>query len=288
MDITRADLEQFAHEHLFPLGMKLIVAIVIFVVGRQIAKLVLRGMDRMMERSRFDVSLRKFLRDIVNAILLISIIIAALDAIGVETTAVVAVLGGMALAIGLALQGSLSNFAAGVMLIVLRPYKVGDLVTIGKYLGKVDAIRVFQTILVTLDHREVTIPNGQIIAQPIENLSALGRRRVDLVVSVLSATQAVTTPAGTPPPAPVVITPANIAQVRSLLEGVIAADPRIQQSPSPTIDVLEVADTGVKITFRPWTSPENYTKVASDMMERIKAALEGAQLKFTVSIQVAP
>lgn len=291
MDITTADLEHFAHEHLFPLGMKLVVAIVIFVVGRQIAKLVLRGMDRMMERSRFDVSLRKFLRDIVNAILLISIIIAALDAIGVETTAVVAVLGGMALAVGLALQGSLSNFAAGVMLIVLRPYKVGDLVTIGKYLGKVDAIRVFQTILVTLDHREVTIPNGQIIAQPIENLSALGRRRVDLVVSVLSATQPGPTPAGTPPaapPAPVVVTPANVAQVRSLLEGVIAADPRIQQSPSPTIDVLEVADTGVKITFRPWTSPENYTKVASDMMERIKAALEGAQLKFTVSIQAAP
>lgn len=269
MSITTADLELFAREHIFPLGMKLLVAIMIFVVGRQIARLVLRGMDRMMERSRFDVSLRKFLRDIVNAILLISITIAALDALGVETTAVVAVLGGMALAVGLALQGSLSNFAAGVMLIVLRPYKVGDLVTIGKYLGKVDAIRVFQTILVTLDHREVTIPNGQIIAQPIENLSALGRRRVDLIVSVLQAS--------------------DVVKIKKLLEGVIAADPRIQQSPPPTIDLAEITDTGtVKLHFRPWTSPENYSKVVSDTMERIKTVMEAEQLKYAVSMQVLP
>ena len=268
MDVTYADLQTFAREHLIPLGMKLLIALVIFIAGRQVAKLVLRGLDRMMERSRFDVSLRKFLRDILYAVMLISVIIAALDAVGVQTTAVVAVLGAAGLAVGLALQGSLSNFAAGVMLIVLRPYKVGDLVTIGKYLGKVDAIRVFQTILITLDHREVTIPNGQIISQPIENLSVLGRRRVDLVVSVGQAT--------------------DVGQVRTLLESVIAADPRIQQVPSPTIDIAEITDAGVKFHFRPWTSPENYTKVASDTMERIKATMESAQLKYSVSMQVTP
>jgi small conductance mechanosensitive channel len=268
MDITYADLQAFAREHLIPLGIKLLVALVIFIAGRQIAKILLRGLDRMMERSRLDVSLRKFLRDIVYAVMLVSIIIAALDAVGVETTAVVAVLGAAGLAIGLALQGSLSNFAAGVMLIVLRPYKVGDLVTIGKYLGKVDAIRVFQTILVTLDHREVTIPNGQIIAQPIENLSVLGRRRVDLLVSVAQA--------------------ADVASVRKLLEGVIAADPRIQQNPPPTIDIAKITDAGLEFHFRPWTSPENYTKVTSDTMERIKAAMESAQLKYSVALQVGP
>src|SRR5262245_9997802 len=147
MDITAADLEHFARTHLIPLGLNILVAFVIFIAGRQIAKLLLRGLDRMMELSGMDVSLRKFLRDVVYAIMLVSIIISALDALGVKTTAVVAVLGAAGLAIGLALQGSLSNFAAGVMLIVLRPYKVGDLVAIGKYLGKVDAIRVFQTIL---------------------------------------------------------------------------------------------------------------------------------------------
>lgn len=262
-----ADLQAFAHEHLFPLGLKLLVALIIFVVGRQIAKLVLRGLDRMMERSSIDVSLRKFLRDIVYAVLLVAIIIAALDAVGVKTTAVIAIVGAAGLAVGLALQGSLSNFAAGVMLILLRPYKVGDLVTIGKYLGKVDAIRVFQTTLVTLDHREVMIPNAQIIAQPIENLSTLGRRRVDLVVSVPHDT--------------------DLGQVRTLLEELIAVDPRIHQTPSATIDLAEITDAMVKLHFRPWTSPENYTKVASDMMERLKATMESAQLKYTVSMQVA-
>jgi small conductance mechanosensitive channel len=265
MDVTAADLETFARVHLIPLGLKLLVALTIFIVGRQIAKLAGRALDRMMDRSRVDVSLRKFLGDVVYAIMLVAVVIAALDALGVETTAVIAVLGAAGLAIGLALQGSLSNFAAGVMLIVLRPYKVGDLVTIGKYLGRVEAIRVFQTILITLDHREVTIPNGQIIAQPIENLSALGQRRVDLIVSVAHG-------------------PA-LAHVKDLLESVAKDDPRIQQSPPPTIDLAEINETHMKLHLRPWTSVENYTKVASDMMERLKSTFESEQLEYAVSLQ---
>jgi small conductance mechanosensitive channel len=265
--VSTADLEAIARTHLLPLGLNILVALVIFIVGRQIARILSRALDRMMERSSVDVSLRKFLGDVVYAVMLVAVIIAALDAVGVRTTAVIAVLGAAGLAIGLALQGSLSNFAAGVMLIVLRPYKVGDLVTIGKYLGRIEAIRVFQTILITLDHREVTIPNGQIITQPIENLSALGRRRVDLIVSVAQAT--------------------DLSRVRELLENVIVADPRIQQSPAPTIDIAEITDTGVKLYMRPWTSVENYTKVASDTMERIKASMESAQLKYSVSLQAS-
>lgn len=267
MDVTVADLESFARAHLLPLGLNLLVALIIFIVGRQISKIVLRGLDRMMERSRMDMSLRKFLGDVAYAVLFVIVIIAALDAVGVRTTAVVAVLGAAGLAIGLALQGSLSNFAAGVMLIVLRPYKVGDLVTIGKYLGRVEAIRVFQTILVTLDHREVTIPNGQIIAQPIENLSTLGRRRVDLLVSI--------------PHGP------DLHEVRRLLESVVLADPRIQQNPSPTIDIVEINETHFKLSLRPWTSVENYTKVASDTMERIKSTMETAKLKYSVAMQAS-
>jgi small conductance mechanosensitive channel len=267
MDLTTSDLEAFARTHLLPLGLNILVALVIFIVGRQVAKIMNRALGRMMDRSGMDVSLRKFLGDVVYAIMLVAVIIAALDAVGVRTTAVIAVLGAAGLAVGLALQGSLSNFAAGVMLIVLRPYKVGDLVTIGKYLGRVEAIRVFQTILITLDHREVTIPNGQIITQPIENLSALGRRRVDLIVSVAQAT--------------------DLVRVRELLEGVLGADPRIQQSPAPTIDIAEITDTGVKLYMRPWTSVENYTKVASDTMEHIKTTMEAAQLKYSVSLQAA-
>jgi small conductance mechanosensitive channel len=268
MDFTVADFEAFARTHLLPLGLKLLVALAIFIVGRQLAKVILRTIDRMMERSDFDVSLRKFLGDVAYAVMLVAVVIAALDALGVQTTAVVAVLGAAGLAIGLALQGSLSNFAAGVMLIVLRPYKVGDLVAIGKYIGRVEVIRVFQTILITLDHRQVTIPNGQIIAQPIENLTTLGRRRLELIVSVGQAT--------------------DLGEVRRLLESVLAADARIEQSPPATIDIAEITDTGVKLHMRPWTSVENYMKVASDTMEGVKSAMETAKLKYSVSLQAAP
>lgn len=260
-----ADLEAFARVHLIPLGLKLLVSLGLFVLGRQASRLVLRGLDRLMERSRMDESLRKFLHDVSSAVLLVVVVVAALDAVGVETTAVVAVLGAAGLAIGLAMQSSLSNLAAGVMLIVLRPYKVGDLVAIGKYLGRIEAIRVFQTVLVTGDHREVTIPNSQILTQPIENLSSLGHRRVDLVVSVAQAT--------------------DLRQVRELLDAVVRGDPRIQASPAPAIELAEITDLGVKLYLRPWTSVENYAKVSADTMERIKTTMEAAQLKYSVALQ---
>lgn len=267
MDLTADDVKAFAQAHLIPLGLKLLVALIIFVVGRQIAKIVLGALDRFMERGHMDVSLRKFLGDVIYAIMLVSVVIAALDAVGVQTTAVIAVLGAAGLAVGLALQGSLSNFAAGVLLIVLRPYKVGDLVMVGKYLGRIEAIRVFQTIMVTGDHREVTIPNGQIIAQPIENLTVLGRRRVDLVVSVAQAT--------------------DLQRVRQLLEGVVLVDERIEQSPPPSIEIAEITDASMKLYLRPWTSVAHYTKVAADTMERIKTTMETAELKYSVTFQAA-
>lgn len=264
MDITYDDLRAFAQANLLPLGIKILVAICIFIAGRQIAKFVLRGLDKFMGRSGMDVSLRKFLRDIVYAILLVAVIIAALDAVGVETTAVVAMLGAAGLAIGLALQGSLSNFAAGVMLIVLRPYKVGDLVSIGKYVGRVDAIRVFQTILITSDNREVFVPNGKVIADPIENLTVLGRRRVDLVVTVAQAS--------------------DLSHVRSLLEGV-CTDKRIETSPPPAIEIAEITDASMKLHVRPWVSTDDYAKMSTEMMERIKTTMEAAQLKYSVQVQ---
>jgi small conductance mechanosensitive channel len=267
MNLTLDDFQAFAETHLLPLGLRLLVALLIFLVGRQVAKLLLRAIDRVMERGDMDVSLRKFLGDLAYAVMLVAVVIAALDAVGVETTAVIAVLGAAGLAIGLALQGSLSNFAAGVMLIALRPYKVGDLVIVAKYLGRVDAIRVFQTILITGDHREVTIPNGEIIKQPIENLTTLGRRRVDFLVSVAQA--------------------ADLQHVRQLLESVVASDPRIEQDPPVTIEIAEISDAGMKLYLRPWTSVIHYQKVATETMERIKATMETAQLKYSVSLQAA-
>jgi small conductance mechanosensitive channel len=257
-------LHNFADVYLLPFGLRVVIALAIFTIGRIIARGLLRGIDLAMERSSIDVSLRKFLRDVAYAVMMVAVIVAALDTVGVKTTAVIAVLGAAGLAIGLALQGSLSNFAAGVMLIMLRPYKVTDLVQIGKYAGRVDAIRVFNTILITADNREITIPNGQIIAAPIENLTALGQRRVDLVVTVTDAR--------------------DLYAVKQLLEAAVKDDTRIRATPPPAIDLAEITDTGVKMYLRPWTSAESYDAVAADTMSKVKDKLTGAGMKFTVTL----
>ena len=268
MHVTLDGVQDVAATYLLPFGIKLLIACAIFVIGRLVSKALLHALDRVMERSHIDVSLRKFLGDVAYALMFVVVILAALDSLGLKTTAVVAVLGALSLAVGLALQGSLSNFAAGVMLIVLRPYKVGDLVVIDKYLGRIDAIRVFHTVLVTGDYREVTIPNGKIIAAPIENLTALGRRRVDLVVSVSQS--------------------ADLDRVRELLESVLRSDERVHDLGATAIDVAEITDASVKLYLRPWTTVDNYTKVAADAMERIKKAMEAAGLKYSVALQTTP
>lgn len=265
MTLSLSYFQGLAELYLLPFGLRILVALFVFVIGRILARAVLKGFHRLMERSKLDISLRKFLGDLIYAVSLVAVIIAALDSLGVQTTAVIAVLGAAGLAIGLALQGSLSNFAAGVMLIVLRPYKVGDLVTIGKYLGRVEAIKVFHTVLITGDYREITIPNAQIIAAPIENLTALGRRRLDLVVSVNQVS--------------------DLYQVRQLLEAVVLADKRVQAAPPPTIDVAEITETAIKLYLRPWTTTEHFTQVAADTMERLKTTMETSGLKFTVALQ---
>jgi small conductance mechanosensitive channel len=259
------ELELFADIYLLPLVFRILIAILIFYAGRLIARQLVKGLDRLMETSKLDVSLRRFLHDIAYAVMIVAVIVAALDAVGVRTTAVIAVLGAAGLAIGLALQGSLSNFAAGVMLIVLRPYKVGDLVTIAKYTGRVEGIRVFHTVLVTADNREITIPNGKIIGEPIENLTVLGMRRVDLVVSVAEA--------------------ADLPRVKQLLDDTLQNDDRIEAMPAPAINVSEITEAGVKLTVRPWTSIANYERVATAVMERVRDAASAAGFKVAVVLQ---
>jgi small conductance mechanosensitive channel len=266
MDTALAYIRDFSTEYLEPIGLRIVVALVIFIIGRWIARALQRGVDGFMERGNIDVSLRKFLNSITYAVLLVAVVIASLDTMGIKTTAVVAVLGAAGLAVGLALQGSLSNFAAGVMLIILRPLKVGDVVVIGKYLGRIDAIKVFQTILITGDNREITIPNGQIIAAPIENLTVLGRRRVDFVVTVAHGPTS------------------ELAAIKQILEGVIDGDARVEQEPKPSIDVAEITDANVKINFRPWTTAGDHARVAAETMEKLKDSLQAAGVKYTVAL----
>jgi small conductance mechanosensitive channel len=256
--------QQIAELYLIPFGTKILVAILVFFIGRWIARLVVRALVRLMDRGRVDVSLAKFLSDVIYAVMLVVVVTAALDTMGVRTTAVLAVLGAAGLAIGLALQGSLSNFAAGVMLIVLRPYRVGDQVVIGKHVGRVDAIKVFHTFLVCDDNREVIIPNGQIIAAPIENMTTRGTRRIDMAVSVAAG--------------------ADVRQVRELLEAVLLSDRRVLPTPSASVELIEVTDSGTKLIMRPWTSTQDFRELVPDLVERVRDSLEAQQLKFSIQL----
>ncbi len=272
-----------ARVYVLPLGLRLLLALGVFLVGRTLARGLLRGFDRVLASSAMDVSLRKFLKDLLYAVMLVAITIASLDLVGVKTTAVVAVLGAAGLAIGLALQSSLSNFAAGVMLIVLRPYKVQDVVMLGgKFLGRVDAIKVFHTVLVTDDNREVTIPNNQIITGAIENYTVLGRRRVDLVVTVSSSPLVGAVPSVPPVP----LRSLDLPQLRELLRTVVLADERVLAAPPPAIQISEATAASVKLLVRPWTTHESHAGVVASTIERARDALAASGHEtFTVALQ---
>jgi small conductance mechanosensitive channel len=262
MHFSVAYFKDLSDRYLEPFGINLLTAAAIFFFGRWVARAIVRGSSALMDRGGMDVSLRKFLADVFYAVLMVVIVITSLDRLGVRTTAVVAVLGAAGLAVGLALQGSLSNFAAGVMIIVLRTYKVGDLVIIGKYLGRVDAIKVFHTILVTSDNREITIPNGSIVAGSIENLTVLGTRRVDILVTVGEGT--------------------DLHRVKQWLESIALSDRRVLTAPAPSIDLTEITADAIKLYLRPWTTVEDYGPVAADTLERIRETLTSHHVKFSV------
>jgi small conductance mechanosensitive channel len=257
-------LRDYADAHVVPLGTRVLLALALFIAGRWIARAVQRGVGAMMERADMDVSLRKFLGDVLYAVLLVAVVTITLDTAGVHTTAVVAVLGAAGLAVGLALQGSLSNFAAGVMIIILRHYRVGDLVVIGKYTGTVEAIKVFHTVLVTSDYREILIPNGQVISQPIENLTVLGRRRIELRVEVAPGS--------------------DLHRVVELIEGAVLADERIHHEPRPRLQLSEIARDKLVLHMRPWTDARDQGAVSSAILERAEAALAGSGVEHAIAI----
>ncbi len=254
-------------DRIVPFAIKLAMAIAVFFVGRWLSRMIIRGSHRLMERGDIDVSLRKFLADVLYAVLLVAVVTAALDSLGIHTTAVVAVLGAAGLAVGLALRDSLSNFAAGVMIIVLRHYKIGDVIIVGKFTGKVDAIKVFHTILHTNDNRQITVPNGQIITAPIENITALGRRRVSLKLSVAHG--------------------ANLHHVKELVEGVALADPRIHALPRPELELTEIAAESLVLFMRPWVAADDMGPVSLALLERVRETLDGEGVKYTAAIEGA-
>ena len=251
---------EFNFESMAPLltdwAIKIVLALVIFLVGKWISKRVTKLIRKLMERAELDPTLVSFLCNIVYAILLAAVILAALDSLGVPVTSLLAVLGAAGLAIGLALKDSLGNFAAGVMLIMFRPFKQGDFVEVAGVSGSVNEVRIFSTILTTPDNKVVVIPNGQVGASPITNFSALEQRRVDMIFGVSYDD--------------------DLKVARQVLTDICANHPLVLDDPATNIFVLNLGESSVDFACRPWCKTSDYWAVYGDVMEQAKVGLEAA------------
>lgn len=243
-------------------GLKVIAALAIFIVGRWIAKLVRRTVRRMMEKTSVDPIIVGFTSSIVYIALLAFVVVAALGQLGIQTTSFIAILGAAGLAVGLALQGSLANFAAGFLLIVFRPFKVGDFVEAAGVSGVVDAIHIFTTTFRTGDNKTIIIPNAKLSGDNIINYSAQTTRRVDMTVGVAYN--------------------ADLLNVKQVLNDIVSKDERIHSEPAPLVAVAELADSSVNLVVRVWVNTSDYWGVMFDTTETIKNRFdaEGIGLPF--------
>jgi len=237
-------------------GVRVVAAIAILVIGRWVAKGVRVFIKKVMVKSRVDETLVSFVTSLAYVAMMAFIVIAALNRLGLQTASFVAILGAAGLAVGLALQGSLANFAAGVLMVIFKPFKVGDLIEAGGTLGVVEEIGIFNTEIKTADNKKVIVPNAKITGDNIVNFSTKGIRRVDMVAGVSYSD--------------------DLDKVRSVLEKIIAEDARILDEPAPTIGVLELADSSVNFAVRPWVRTDDYWSVWFDTHEKIKKEFDAA------------
>jgi small conductance mechanosensitive channel len=254
--LENIDPTQLINDYAIPWGINIGMALIIFYVGRMVVGLVVGLTKKMMGRANMDEMLISFLGSILRWLLLLFVVIAALGQLGIETTSLVALLGAAGLAIGLSLQGSLQNFAAGVMLIVFRPFKNGDFVEVGGTTGIVEQIGIFTTTMRTGDNKEVIVPNGQIYSATITNYSARDTRRVDMVFGISYD--------------------ADIREAKAILEKILSDDERVLADPAPVVALGELADSSVNFVTRPWVNAADYWAVLWDTNEKVKLAFDAA------------
>ena len=259
---SASDIERYINEYAIPWGINIAMAIAIYVIGRIVVGFILSIFRRVMAKSKYDAMLVDFLEAIISAILMLFVIVASLDQLGVDTTSLVAILGAAGLAIGLSLQDSLKNFAAGVMLLVFKPFKSGDFVEAGGTAGTVNKIGIFTSTMTTPDNKEIIVPNGAIYSGTITNFSAKETRRVDMVVGIGYD--------------------ADLLKAKQVLQEMVEADPRILQEPAPTIAVAELADSSVNFVVRPWVQSADFWGVKFDFTEAVKLRFdkEGISIPF--------
>ena len=235
-------------------GLKVVAAIVIFVVGRWVAKILAGVIRKMMTKADVDPTLQKFVTNMAYIALMAFVVLAALNQLGVQTTSFIAILGAAGLAVGLALQGSLSNFAAGFLMILFRPIRVGDYIEGAGSAGTVEEISIFTTTLVTPDNKTVIIPNAAMTGGNIVNWTVKGTRRVDMVMGIGYDD--------------------DIDKAKQIMADVLAKDPRILKDPAPKIAMVELADSSVNFVVRPWAKASDYWGVYMDAHEAIKKAFD--------------
>lgn len=255
-------MSQMIDTYVIPWGINIVMAIVIYLVGKIIVGILINVFGKVMARSKYDDMLIDFIKAILRAVLMLFVIVASLDQLGVDTTSLVAILGAAGLAIGLSLQGSLQNFAAGVMLLIFRPFKAGDFIDAGGATGVVKSISIFTTIMTTPDNKEIIVPNGAIYGGNITNFSAKETRRVDMVVGIGYDS--------------------DLKKAKDILNEMIAADDRILKDPAPTVAVAELADSSVNFVVRPWVASADFWAVKFDFTEEVKLRFdaEGISIPF--------
>ena len=231
-------------------GLRLLYAVLIIFVGRWVVKLLLKIIKSALEKTTVEETVRIFVANLLSTLLMVIIFIAAINQLGIETTSIIAMLGAAGLAIGLALQGSLANFAAGILIVIFRPYKVGDYIEAGSAAGTVLDIQIFSTVLKTPDNKVVVVPNGTIMDSSIINYTGQETRRVDIIASCGYED--------------------DIDKVKDILQDILNQDERILKEPEPRIAVSELADNSINFIVRPWVNSSDVLSVKYSILEQIK------------------
>ncbi|WP_296044023.1 mechanosensitive ion channel domain-containing protein [uncultured Alteromonas sp.] len=247
---TQEDIDMYINTYAIPWGINIVMAIVIFILGRIIVGLLLSIFRRVMAKSKYDEMLINFVESILSAILMLFVIVASLDQLQVDTTSLVAIVGAAGLAIGLSLQDSLKNFAAGVMLLVFKPFSKGNFVEAAGTSGIIQNIGIFTTTMTSLDNKEIIIPNGKIYSDNIVNYSAKETRRCDMTFGIGYDD--------------------DLLKAKNILRELVDAEERILKEPECLIGVAELGDSSVNFTVRPWVKASDNLAVRLDFTEAVK------------------
>lgn len=237
-------------------SLKLLGALAIFIFGRWVSKRLVNGLGRVMKARNLDDLLIQFVSNILSVLLLVMVILIAINYLGIPITPLLAILGGAALAVGLALQSSLSNFASGIMLVAFRPFTKGDFVDAGGVAGTVQSVGIFHTELQTPDNRHIVVGNSSITSSIITNFSAYATRRIDLVIGVHYDD--------------------DLKVARSVIEKVLQNHPNVLDDPEPTIMLMDLGESSVDFAVRPWVKSSEFWPTRGQLLEQLKSELEAA------------